>query len=184
MTVQNNHDTNKNAIDQKIDFTIDNINNPALRWDKNQGKFIHEYLFIKFMEDYSSILNDTISIFKSKIELLKSKTDENLNSLNDDLSNTINGLNDLITRINAIQTKVTTINSRTISNLQKILEDENRWEAVVSNYPQLKSISEWTVQREGELDVIINNIEYIRNLSNLNSKVNNLVSRVSALEAK
>lgn len=164
MTVQNNHGANKNAIDQKIDFTIDNINNPSLRWDKNQGKFIHEYLFIKFMSDYSSILNDTISILKSKIEMLKSKTDENLNSLNDDLSNTINELNNLITQINAIQTKVTTI---------KTLVDT-----------KLEPIADWTAQREEQLDAIISKMGYINNLSNLNDEVNNLVSRVTALEAK
>lgn len=100
--------TVKNDIENLTLTSTNDVNDSKIRWDKNHGKFIHEYTFKHYKRDLLNSVNEFVHAIQNNLKAFNAKLRTSLTDLNNDLeaetSRAKEAEGGLATRITAIET--------------------------------------------------------------------------------
>ena len=77
--------TVKNDIENLTLTSTNDVNDSKIRWDKNHGKFIHEYTFKHYKRDLLNSVNEFVHAIQNNLKAFNAKLRTSLTDLNNDL---------------------------------------------------------------------------------------------------
>lgn len=77
--------TVKTDIENLTLSTTNDVQDSKIRWDKNHGKFIHEYTFKHYKRDLLNSVNDFVHAIQNNLKAFNTKLKISLTNINNDL---------------------------------------------------------------------------------------------------
>lgn len=77
--------TVKTDIDNLTLTSTNDVSDSKIRWDKNHGKFIHEYTFKHYKRDLLNSVNEFVHAIQNNLKAFNAKLRTSLTDLNNDL---------------------------------------------------------------------------------------------------
>ena len=77
--------TVKTDIENLTLTSTNDIQDSKIRWDKNHGKFIHEYTFKHYKRDLLNSVNDFVHAIQNNLKAFNAKLKTSLTDINNDL---------------------------------------------------------------------------------------------------
>lgn len=77
--------TVKTDIENLTLTSTNDVNDSKIRWDKNHGKFIHEYTFKHYKRDLLNSVNEFVHAIQNNLKAFNAKLRTSLTDINNDL---------------------------------------------------------------------------------------------------
>lgn len=77
--------TVKTDIENLTLTSANDVQDSKIRWDKNHGKFIHEYTFKHYKRDLLNSVNDFVHAIQNNLKAFNAKLKTSLTDINNDL---------------------------------------------------------------------------------------------------
>lgn len=77
--------TVKTDIENLTLTSTNDVQDSKIRWDKNHGKFIHEYTFKHYKRDILNSVNDFVHAIQDNLKAFNAKLKTSLTDINNDL---------------------------------------------------------------------------------------------------
>lgn len=77
--------TVKTDIENLTLTSTNDVQDSKIRWDKNHGKFIHEYTFKHYKRDLLNSVNDFVHAIQNNLKAFNAKLKTSLTDINNDL---------------------------------------------------------------------------------------------------
>lgn len=77
--------TVKTDIENLTLTSTSDVQDSKIRWDKNHGKFIHEYTFKHYKRDLLNSVNDFVHAIQNNLKAFNAKLKTSLTDINNDL---------------------------------------------------------------------------------------------------
>ena len=77
--------TVKTDIENLTLTSTNDVQDSKIRWDKNHGKFIHEYTFKHYKRDLLNSVNDFVHAIQDNLKAFNAKLKTSLTDINNDL---------------------------------------------------------------------------------------------------